>query len=104
LPEGSLLAVPITLLYDRGQTIHQSHLLHQRTPPVHIAVHPDIAQKLNIPDGTSVKFTVDGVLVETILHSSDQVPLGVALVPRSLGIPISAPVVIQLQVLSEVKA
>jgi len=104
LPEGSLLAVPITLLYDRGQTIHQSQLLHQRTPPAHIAVHPDIAQQFNIPDGTSVKFTVDGVLVETILHSSEQVPLGVALVPRSLGMPISAPVVIELQVMSEVKA
>jgi NADH-quinone oxidoreductase subunit G len=97
LVEGTLMAVPITLLYDRGQTIHHSQLLHHRTPPAHIAVNPEVARRLNIPNEALVQFTVDGVLVEAILHSLDQVPSGVALVPRSLGMPINAPVAIELQ-------
>ena len=46
LVEGALMAVPITLLYDHGQTIHHSQLLHQRTPPAYIAVNPEVAQRL----------------------------------------------------------
>jgi NADH-quinone oxidoreductase subunit G len=103
LPEGALLAVPITVLYDHGQLIQHSQLLHQRTPPARITVHPDVAQKLNIPDGASVQFTVDGVTVDALFHSLEQVPLGVALVPRSLGMLISAPVPIELKVVSEIK-
>ncbi len=103
LVEGALMAVPITLLYDHGQTIHHSQLLHQRTPPAHIAVNPEVAQRLNIPNQAWVQFSVDGVLVEAILHSLEQVPLGVALVPRSLGMPISAPQAIDLKVVSDTK-
>jgi NADH-quinone oxidoreductase subunit G len=103
LVEGALMAVPITLLYDRGQTIHHSQLLHQRTPPAHIAVHPEVAQRLNIPNQAWVQFTVDGVLVVAILHSLEQVPLGVALVPRSLGMPIYAPLAIELKLVADTK-
>jgi NADH-quinone oxidoreductase subunit G len=96
--EGAILAVPITILYDRGQTIHPSQLLQQRTPPTHIALHPDVAQRINITDGTLVQFTLDGVPIEAILHINEQVPLDVAFVPRSLGMPVSAPVLIDIRV------
>jgi len=98
LPEGAILAVPITILYDHGQTIYHSQLLHQRIPPAHIALHPDDAQRLNIPDGTLVHFVLDGAPVEARFQINEKVPAGVALVPRSLGMPISAPVPIDIQV------
>jgi NADH-quinone oxidoreductase subunit G len=98
LPESAILAVPITILYDHGQTIYHSQLLHQRIPPAHIALHPDDAQRLNIPDGTLVHFALDGVPVEARFQINEKVPPGVALVPRSLGMPISAPVPIDIQV------
>jgi NADH-quinone oxidoreductase subunit G len=98
LPEDTILAVPITILYDHGQMIYHSQLLHQRFPRTHIALHPDIAQRLNIPDGTLVTFTLDGMPVEAILHVSEQVPPGVAIVPRSLGMPVSSPVPIDIKV------
>ena len=101
LTEDAIFAVPITILYDRGQTIYSSQLLQQRIPPAHIALHPEVAQRLNIPDGTLVQFTLDGIVVEAILHVKEQVPPGVALVPRSLGMPVSAPVQIEIVVASE---
>ena len=101
LPVGAILAVPITILYDRGQTISHSQLLHRRIPPAHIAMHPDVAQRLNIPDGTLVNFSLEGTPVEVILHISEQVPPGVATLPRSLGMPISSPVPIELKVAKE---
>jgi NADH-quinone oxidoreductase subunit G len=98
LPEGQLLAVPITILYDRGQTVIPSELLQQRIPPAHIAVNPENARYLNITDGAKVQFAIDGASVEVLLHVKDQVPLGVALVPRSLGVPINSPVPIEIKV------
>ncbi len=97
LTEGKLLAVPITILYDRGQMIIPSELLHQRIPSAHITVNPENARFLNIADGAKVQFTVDDNLVEVLLHVDDQVPIGVALVPRSLGIPFSTPMAIEVK-------
>jgi NADH-quinone oxidoreductase subunit G len=103
--EGTLLAVPITILYDHGQTVLPSQLLlKQRIPPAHISMHPDTAQGLNLPDGKLVSFTLDGVSVEALLHLSGQVPPGVAILPRSMGMLISAPVPIELKAVEEVKA
>jgi len=96
-PAGGLLAVPVNILYDRGQTIYRSMLLHQRIPPANIALHPDDAQKLNLAEGVQVKFNLGGNPVEAQLHLSEEIPLGVALIPRSLGVPISTPTVIELQ-------
>ena len=98
LPEGSLLAVPITRLYDRGQTIYLSQLLHQRTPPAHVVLHPEVAQRLDIPDGTMVNITLDGNQFEAILHVSELVPTGVVIVPRSLGMPVSSPELVEIKV------
>jgi NADH-quinone oxidoreductase subunit G len=97
LPAGTLLAVPITILYDRGQTIMPSELLHQRIPPAHILLNPENARYLNITDGAKVQFSVNGNPVEAQLQVNDQVPIGVALVPRSLGVPLRTPTPIEVK-------
>jgi NADH-quinone oxidoreductase subunit G len=97
IPEGNLLAVPVTILYDRGQTVLPSGLLHQRIPPAHIAVNPENARFLNINDRAKVQFNIDGNSVVVRLHVSDQVPIGIALVPRSLGVPLRSPRPIEIK-------
>lgn len=96
-PAGTLLAVPITLLYDRGETLIQSELLHRRIPMAYVAINPENAHFLNITDGVMVQFSVDGNLVEAILQVNDRVPFGVILVPRSLGVPLKTPTPVELK-------
>jgi NADH-quinone oxidoreductase subunit G len=98
---GTLLAVPITILYDRGQMTYHSQLLHQRIPPAHLAINPGDAHQLNIADGGQVEFILDGMLVSARLHTSEHVPQGVAILPRSLGMPISSPVPIEIKSVTE---
>ncbi len=98
ISEGMLLAVPITVLYDRGQTLFSSELLHQRIPAAHISINPKNARFLNIADGSKVQFSMAGNSVETLLYVDDQVPIGVVLVPRSLGVPVSSPTPIEIKI------
>jgi NADH-quinone oxidoreductase subunit G len=101
--EGILLAVPITILYDHGQTVYSSTLLHRRIPPAYIALHPAEAQRLGLQDGVMVQFSVNGNPVNAKLHTDEQVPPGVVLVPRSLGLPVTSPIMIELMAAEEVK-
>jgi len=98
LPESMLLAVPVTILYDRGRTLITNGLLHRRIPSPYIELHPEDAQRLGFNDGAQLQFTMGDILVKAILHVSQQVPSGVGLVPRSLGIPINSPTIIELKV------
>ncbi|OGN92978.1 MAG: NADH dehydrogenase (quinone) subunit G [Chloroflexi bacterium RBG_13_50_21] len=97
-PEGQLLAVPITILYDRGQTVMPSDLLYHRIPHPYIAVHPDEATRINMMDGSRVYIELDGISCEVLLRLNEQVPPGIALVPRSLGVPIYSPVPVEISV------
>jgi len=94
--DTALLAVPITVLYDHGQMIYHSMLLHQRTPDANITLHPVDAQTLNLAQGSQVKFTLDGIAHQVVLHCSEMVPRGIVLVPRSLGLPISSPALVEI--------
>ncbi len=92
-----LQAVPITLLYDQGQTFNHSTLLSSHIPPATITVHPDEAQRLNIPAGSQVRLTLNGASFSAKLMLDEATPMGVALVPRSMGIPIDRPVAIEVK-------
>ncbi|MBN2146470.1 MAG: NADH-quinone oxidoreductase subunit NuoG [Anaerolineales bacterium] len=91
LPEGSLLAVPVTLLYDRGVTVLTAELLGQRIPQPYLAVHPGDAQHLGLKPGSQVTFSLGGRPVQADLRLDENIPQGVALLPRSLGIPLFDP-------------
>ncbi len=96
--DGALLAVPITLLYDHGQMIHRSRLLEQRIPRANIVINPVDAQRMSLTEGSMVKFSLNGSPVEAELQVNEKAPAGVALVPRSLGLPITSPALIELKV------
>lgn len=90
--EKGLLAVPITRLYDRGQTVSFSGLLDQRVGEAFVALHPATAEKFGVAAGERVTLNLDGASEIVVVKTDDTVAAGVALVPRSMGLLIRGPV------------
>jgi hypothetical protein len=103
--ENKLMAVPITRLYDRGVTLTASTLLEQRIGKPFVALHSSAAEKLGVQAGQRVNLSLDGVSQELVVKIDDTISAGVALVPRSMGLPITEPAEasLKLPVLSKSK-
>ncbi|MBC8505913.1 MAG: NADH-quinone oxidoreductase subunit NuoG [Anaerolineales bacterium] len=92
LPDAEVIAVPITQLYDRGTMISPSEVLHPRLPEPFILVNPKDSQILKTTDGMVVGISINGRDTSNATVVEDEhVPQGIALVPRSMGIPIDGP-------------
>jgi NADH-quinone oxidoreductase subunit G len=92
--EGELLGVPVTRLYDHGVTVDTSELLHQRVGELTVGLHPSAAEGL--ATGQRLKVSLNGATAEAILKIDESIPAGVALLPRSMGFPITAPAAVSL--------
>ena len=88
-PEGAILAVPVTRLYDRSQTVTPSALLQNRLAPAGVVMNPQDAEKLGA--GDRVWLSLEGQVYEASLSRDAGTPVGVVLVPRSVGLPLTAP-------------
>ena len=88
VPAEGLLAVPVTRLYDRGATVLSSDLLHPRITEAYVVVKKGWD---GIEEGATVKLLLSGQEVSAVLHFDENVPEGVVLVPRSLGLPVESP-------------
>ena len=104
IPENTMLAVPVTVLYDRGQTIMPSRLLHQRIPQPYILLNPASAGSLGISNGAAVQVRLNGTSTLATARLDGSLPDGVALVPRSMGIPIIGPTPIEIRMVERVAA
>jgi NADH-quinone oxidoreductase subunit G len=104
IPKLGLLAVPVTRLYDRGQTVLPSKLLHQRIPQPYLAIHPEDARRLRIPDGATVELSYQNTTSLVAIRFDEKVPAGVILVPRSMGVPINSPQPAELRLVERVAA
>jgi len=91
--ENQWLAVPITRLYDLGVTVAMSELLEARIGEAYLVLHPEAAKKLGVEGGGGVE--INGSRLEVRLDAT--ISAGVALVPRSMGVPITGPVIVKLQ-------
>jgi NADH-quinone oxidoreductase subunit G len=89
--EKKLLAVPVTRLYDRGVTVESAKLLNPRIGGAFVALHPSAAEQFGVKAGEVVKLSLDGVSEDVVVKIDDTISTGVALVPRSMGLPIFAP-------------
>jgi len=89
--ENSLVLVPITRLLDRGGTLMPSELLHSRLADRVLKLHPNTAEKLGLPADADVQVSAAGWTVDARIELDEGVPFGLALTPRSVGIPISGP-------------
>ncbi len=97
IPRGSLLAVPFTRLYDQAQTLTPSTLLHQRIGEAFVLLNPADAERLKALPGGQVQVSLNGTGSAVEARVSEDVPVGVCLVPRSFGIPISGPAPVSIK-------
>jgi NADH-quinone oxidoreductase subunit G len=101
-PADGLSAVPVTRLYDRGITVLKTSLLHQRIVQPYVAIHPEDAQGIGAQDGTQVALYLNGKEAVVQLVVDEAVPMGVLLVPRSVGIPLEEPSIVKVTVIEGV--
>jgi len=95
--ENELLAVPVTKLYDRGTTVLPAGLLHERIGDASVVLHPDAAKELGVEEGQTVNVSFNGVSGEAVVKLDDTISVGVALIPRSMGLAIREPVVVKVK-------
>lgn len=85
LPSANALPVyPIQRLYDRGTTLLPSALLHERLTKPEVLVHPTTATEHGIRD--KARLLHEDEAVEVAVRLDEQVPQGIALLPRSVGL------------------
>ncbi len=87
--DGEILLVPVTRLYDRGSTVLPSTLLHQRLAGKTIRLHPQTAAAFGLSAGETARLSGNGWTGEVQLEFDEELPLGVGLVARSTGIPLT---------------
>jgi NADH-quinone oxidoreductase subunit G len=91
--ENELLAVPVTRLYDRGTTVMQSaNMLRDWIGGPTVCLHPDAAKNLGVENGQVVTVTFNGTSAEAKVQLDDTISVGIALIPRSMGLAIHAPI------------
>ncbi|MGB9672887.1 MAG: NADH-quinone oxidoreductase subunit NuoG [Anaerolineales bacterium] len=97
-----LLAVPISRLYDRGNTLLPSVLLHAHLAKTVMWVNSLEARRLGIEKDDIVQMQCAEASAMVTVAIDETVPNGVVLVPRSVGIPINEPCLVKLQLAERV--
>jgi predicted molibdopterin-dependent oxidoreductase YjgC len=96
--EDELLAVPVTKLYDRGTTVMMSaNLLRDWIGGPTITLHPDAAQNLGVQEGQLVTVGFNGTSGNAVVKLDDTISVGVALIPRGMGLAIHEPVAVKVK-------
>jgi predicted molibdopterin-dependent oxidoreductase YjgC len=88
--EGFLL-VPVEQLYDGGTTLMPSKLLDPRRAKAKLILSPQDAAKLGAGEGLRAEVRWNGKAYTLPIEAREGVPAGAGLVPRSLGLPVHAP-------------
>ena len=97
-PRDGLWAVPITRLYDRGALVGRSATLAPRLwPQGRVLMHPATAAQAGLEADAPAALEVRGVTAWVTVGTDATVPEGVVLVPRSAGVPLSAPAPVALR-------
>ncbi len=89
--KGELLLVPVTRLYDHGATLLPSQMLSLRMATPQIWLHPQTASDLTLDDAGRIEIRLKEETFTAGLRLDESLPPDVGLVPRSVGIPLTAP-------------
>ena len=98
MPDAKLVAVPVSSLYDHGTTVYPSKVLHPRIPQPFIALNPKDAETQKATDGMTVNVNVNDTSATVVVKIDESIPVGFAVVPRSMGISLDGPAAIEIQV------
>ncbi len=102
--DSGLVAVPVTRLYDRGQTVLPSNLLALRIPEPYVALNPNTVAPLGVQDGMMVQLKLGEIIFELMVQLDYTVPEKIALIPRSMGVPIFGPTLAEITLVERAKA
>jgi anaerobic selenocysteine-containing dehydrogenase len=95
--EDELLGVPVTKLYDDGTTLAPAKLLAAHVERYRgVVLHPATAEKLALGNGEQAEVRLGGAryLAKALVDAS--ISTGVVLIPRSMGIALTEPAVVQV--------
>ncbi len=106
--EGALLALPITRLYDRGETVLPSELLHSHIGAPYIRLNEAEAVRLRLKgSGGEMRqalVEINGAEAAVDVQVDEHLPAGLVLIPRSMGLPVSGPTPVKLRAAERVNA
>ena len=97
-PQGELVAVPVTRLYDQGNTVRPAKLLESHIGSASVWVNPITGAKIGVDNGGQAQVSLNGIEAEVSVKFDATLTPNVILVYRSFGIPISEPTVATLTV------
>jgi len=101
LTAGELRLAPVTRLYDEGVLVKTAHVLDARRATKALHINPQDAAILGVQAGEA-RAVIAGREYRLPVVLDAQVPVGVALAPRSVGLPVSAPQAIRVAALAAV--
>ncbi len=93
---AGLRIVPVTRLYDLGQTLTPTTLLHQRMAKKEVWLHPAEAARLAVAAGELVELAGAGWKETAAVRLDENLPEGVLVAPRSVGLPVREPQTVQI--------
>ena len=94
---SGIRVVPVTALYDHGQMLKDTDLLAQRLAPQALIMHPKLAESFSLTSTDRIIISGQGWEMEGGVVLDETLPEETALVARSSGFPIHAPVFVQVQ-------
>ncbi len=94
--DGTIAVMPITRLYDRGTTLVSAVLLEKRLATAALWMHPDTAAAFDLAGKKEVAVTLSGHTSTVQIVLDEDLPVGVALAPRSVGLAVSQPQAVAL--------
>ncbi len=99
LPKLGSMLFPITRLYDRGNTLLPSELLHQRIGEPYVVLSAQDAEHLKINEGDKLRitFSATGTSMVVSARLDESLPERVVLAPRSFGLPVSGLTPVELK-------
>lgn len=96
--EGELLALPVTKLYDLGATVAPAKLLSSHIERnAALTLHPETAARLGLAEGAQAAFTLPAGEFSLRVALDASISTGVVLLPRSMGLALSAPAPVKLR-------
>ena len=94
--EETLIAVPVSKLYDMGTTVSPSAMLKSHIGEASVAVNPATAAKLGLSNAGTAVLKLNGLEAAVKVRFDESISGSVVLVYRSFGLPINEPGAVEL--------
>jgi NADH-quinone oxidoreductase subunit G len=94
--EETLIAVPVSKLYDMGTTVSPSVMLKSHIGEASVSVNPATAAKLGLTNAGTAVLKLNGLEAAVKVRFDESISGSVVLVYRSFGLPIDEPGTVEL--------